>query len=157
MTTPEPAWTEFEDAPARNSALESGLLEMRGRVHAVRVTHFPGIALPHIELWTERHDIAGCDPDGLAPHNYFSAFAPIRQDQTDAEWLEVLRNSVSTLLVPGNDGLLRAITIIDQMPQRFSGERYGSNLHWYNGYEQAVQDCKDTIQEAIDGPTEESP
>lgn len=89
-------WEEFEGAPAQGSTLESGLLEMHGRVTAVRVTYYPGVALPHIEVWTDR---PGCDPD-FPSHHYFNAFAPVRQDQTDDEWLEMLRNSVSTLLVP---------------------------------------------------------
>ena len=95
-TTPEPGWTEFEGAIRRDDPTLPGWLDMHGRVSAVRVTHFPGVGLPHIELWTER---PGCDPD-TPVYNHFSAFAPVRQDQTDAEWLEMLRNSVSTLLIP---------------------------------------------------------
>lgn len=100
MTTPEPAWTEFEGAIQRDDPTLPGYLEMHGRVNAVRVTYFPGVALPHIEVWTERPGHPDCGPDAPPAYNHFSAFAPIRQDQTDAEWLEMLRNSVSTLLVP---------------------------------------------------------
>lgn len=96
MTTPEPVWADFEGAVPNDHPAMPAYLEMHGRVNAVRITYYPGIALPHIEVWTER---PGCDPD-TPVFNHFSAFGPIRQDQTDAEWLEMLRNSASTLLVP---------------------------------------------------------
>lgn len=100
MTAPEPLWEqEFEGAPPPGSPVADSLLEMHGRVSAVRITHYPGIALPHIELWTERPGTESCDPDAVAYH-YFNAFPPIRQDQTDAEWLELLTSGVTTMLHP---------------------------------------------------------
>ena len=96
MTTPEPIWHDFEGAVPQDHPTMGTYLEMHGPVGAVRVTHYPGIALPHIEMWTER---PGCDPD-TPNYHYFSAFAPVRQDQTDAEWLELLTTGVSTMLAP---------------------------------------------------------
>lgn len=75
-------------------------LEMHGSVGAVRVTYYPGIGLPHIEVWSERPGAETCDPDAAVAYSYFSAFAPVRQDQTDAGWLELLASGQSTMLAP---------------------------------------------------------
>jgi hypothetical protein len=96
MTTPEPIWHDFEGAVPQDHPMMATYLEMHGRVACARITHYPGIALPQIEVWTER---PGCEPD-IPNYHYFNAFAPVRQDQTDAEWLELLATGVTTMLHP---------------------------------------------------------
>lgn len=75
-------------------------MRMHGPVRAARITFFPGIPLPHIELWTEK---AECDPD-TPDYNYLTAFAPLRGSETDAEWAALLLGGVTTMLHPAPAG-----------------------------------------------------
>jgi len=97
MTTHE---GEIHDGQFLNPDAAALALRMRGRVGHARVTFYPGIALPHIELWTERAPHYASDPGGPPAYNYFNAFAPVRQDQTDDEWLAVMLSGDSTVLQP---------------------------------------------------------
>ena len=61
------------------------------RIVAIRVTHFPGYALPMVEYWRED------EVCGVATYPYTRLFGPVVSDE---EWLDLLKSGQVQMFSP---------------------------------------------------------